>query len=944
MIKRFSVLVLLISFTILGFGQVVTIDPVFATQTDDVTITFNASLGNGDLEGVVPVYAHTGVILEGQDGWQNVQGDWGTADNSVLMTPLGGNLHEISFNITDFYNLEPGDVVQQLSFVFRNGSGTTVGRNADGSDIFVDIFSNLFTGNITQPFEPEIFFDPPTDLAFTAQTNESANITLYLDDTELGTMSDATEYSTSVDLSGQATGQYWLWMEANNGTQTITDSTYVIIQGDPVVAAAPAGVVDGINYIDDETVILQIFAPLKEFVYALGDFNNWEFHPEYFANVTPEGDRFWVEIDNLTPGQEYRFQYSIDQEDMRVADIYADKILDPWNDQYIPESVYPDLIEYPSGLTTEIVSVFQTSQSPYIWQVADFNRPDENKLVIYELLIRDWDENHSYQSVIDRLDYLETLGINAIQLMPFTEFEGNESWGYNPMFYFAADKYYGTKNDLKMLVDECHLRGIAVIQDVVFNHSFGQNPQLRMYSQSGGPAGPPSADSPFFNVNATHPFNVGYDYDHSQPIVQEFVKRNLQYWVEEYKIDGFRFDLSKGFTQNQSNDVGQWNQYDQSRVDNWFRIRDEIYSYDPDVYIILEHLGNNDEETVLANAGMMLWGNINHEYNEASMGYSSNLNWADYQNRNWNEPKLVSYAESHDEERLMYKNLEFGNSNGGYDVTDLETALARQEAIAAFLIPLPGPKMIWQFGELGYDYSINYCPDGTINEDCRVANKPIRWDYYDEPARQRLYKVNAALNNLKTENEAFTSTDYTWDVSGYGKRLIIEHESMNVVIIANFDVEEISIIPGFTQTGTWYDYMLGESIVEENLSNAFLLQPGEYRIYTDVELETPDLTVGLVNAGGDKRSTVSVYPNPFNNLTTISYELANTDRVDVSVFDLSGRVVKSIYTGTQGAGHYNLIWDGKDESGNKCAAGVYTIRVATRQSVGTSKVICTPNR
>ncbi len=944
MIKPFSALILLVAVALQTTGQVVTIDPVFATQTDNVTITFNASLGNGELEGVVPVYAHTGVILEGVDGWQNVQGDWGTADPLVLMTPLGGNLHEISFNITDFYNLEPGDVVQQLAFVFRNGSGTTVGRNADGSDIFVDIYSNLFTGNITEPFEPEIFFDAPSDLTFTAQTNESASITLYLDDAELGTGAGVTEYSASVDLTGQPSGQYWLWMEANNGTQTVTDSTYVIIQGDPVVAPSPAGVVDGINYIDDETVILQIFAPMKEFVYALGDFNNWQFHPEYFANITPEGDRFWVEIDGLTPGQEYRFQYSIDQEDMRVADIYADKILDPWNDQYIPESIYPNLIEYPSGLTTEIVSVFQTAQASFDWQVTDFDRPDENKLVIYELLIRDWDEDHSYQSVIDRLDYLETLGVNAIELMPFTEFEGNESWGYNPMFYFAADKYYGTKDDLKMLVDECHLRGIAVIQDVVFNHSFGQNPQLRMYSQSGGPSGPPSAESPFFNVNATHPFNVGYDYDHSQPIVQEFVKRNLQYWVEEYKIDGFRFDLSKGFTQNQSNDVGQWNQYDQSRVDHWFRIRDEIYSYDSDVYMILEHLGNNNEETVLANGGMMLWGNINHEYNEASMGYSSNLNWADYQNRNWTDPKLVSYAESHDEERLMYKNLEFGNSNGGYDITDLETALARQEAIAAFLIPLPGPKMIWQFGELGYDYSINHCPDGTIDEDCRVANKPIRWDYFDEPARQRLYKVNAALNNLKTENEAFSSTDYTWDVSGYGKRLIIEHESMDVVIIANFDVEEISIIPGFTQTGTWYDYMLGESIVEENLSNAFLLQPGEYRIYTDVELETPDLTVGLLDRGDDKQSAVSIYPNPFNNLTTISYELTDADKVDVRIFDLNGRVVKNIFSGTQGAGYYNLIWDGKDESGNKCAAGVYTIRVATRQSVGTSKVIFTPNR
>ena len=939
MLKRLSILFLSGFITAQLLAQIVTIDPPFATQTDNITVTYNAALGNGGLIGVSPVYAHTGVILEGQSGWQNVQGNWGTADPNVIMTSLGNNLHEISFNITEFYNLQPDDVVEQLAFVFRNANGSLEGKTADNSDIFVDIFSNLFSGNITEPFDPVIFTEPPANVSFTVQTNESAAITLYLDDVTLSSQNSVTDLSYSVDFSGESAGLYWLWMEADNGVTTISDSTYIIIQADPVIASPPAGVKDGINYINNETVILQIYAPYKEFVYVLGDFNQWQFHPEYFTKVTPEGDRFWLEINDLNPGQEYRFQYSIDEEDMRVADIYADKILDPWNDPYIPADVYPDLIDYPVGLTTEIVSVFQTAQPTYNWQVENFERPDENKLIIYELLIRDWDENHSYQSVTDRLDYLETLGVNAIELMPFTEFEGNESWGYNPMFYFAPDKYYGPKDALKALVDECHLRGIAVIQDVVFNHSFGQNPQLRMYSESGGPAGPPSANSPYFNVNARHPFNVGYDYDHSQTAVQEFVKRNLQYWVEEYKIDGFRFDLSKGFTQNQTNDVGQWNQYDQSRVDHWFRIRDEIYSYDDEVYMILEHLGNNNEETVLANGGMMLWGNINHEYNEASMGYASNLNWADYQNRNWNQPKLVSYAESHDEERLMYKNLEYGNSAAGYDITELETALARQEAVAALFIPLPGPKMMWQFGELGYDYSINHCPDGTIDPDCRVANKPIRLDYYDEAGRQRLYKVYAALNKLKTEHEAFSSTDYTWDVAGTGKRLIIEHPSMDVVIIANFDVVPITMIPGFTHTGTWYDYMLGTTIIEENLSNGFLLQPGEYRIYTDVALETPDLTVGLASADKSVETAVTIYPNPFQYITNISYSLDQTDRVVVCITDINGKLVKTLFAGRQAQGNHTITWDGTDNTGGKAASGIYTVQIIAHHSMATSKVV-----
>src|SRR5690554_4023067 len=371
MLKRLSLLLLTLGFVINLTAQIVSISPAFATQEDDITVTFNAALGNQGLLDVSPVYAHTGVILQGQSGWQHVQGNWGTADPNVLMTPMGNNLHEISFNITDFYGLQEGDVVEQLAFVFRNASGSQEGKTADGGDIFVDIYADEYSVTISNPLQPVILFDTPTAFPFAVAANQLSSLTLYLNDDVLNTATDVMEYEVNIDFTGMPTEQYWLWLKAENGTQTIYDSTYVILQGDPVVAASPEGIIDGINYIDDETVVLQIFAPHKDFVYAIGDFNNWEFHPDYFLNVTPEGDRFWTEISGLNPGQEYRFQYSIDQEDMRVADIYADKILDPWNDQWIPESTYPNLIEYPAGLTTEIVSVLQTAQTPFDWQVED---------------------------------------------------------------------------------------------------------------------------------------------------------------------------------------------------------------------------------------------------------------------------------------------------------------------------------------------------------------------------------------------------------------------------------------------------------------------------------------------------------------------------------------------------------------------------------------------
>ena len=155
-----------------------------------------------------------------------------------------------------------------------------------------------------------------------------------------------------------------------------------------------------------------------------------------------------------------------------------------------------------------------------------------------------------------------------------------------------------------------------------------------------------------------------------------------------------------------------------------------MWASTPDAYVILEHFAANNEETVLADYGMMLWGNISHEYNEATLGYNNNLSGVDYQARGWDDAHLIAYMESHDEERLNYKNLNFGNSNGSYNITDLPTALKRLELGSVFYFPIPGPKMLWQFGELGYDFSINRCTNGSINENCRLDPKPIRWDYF----------------------------------------------------------------------------------------------------------------------------------------------------------------------------------------------------------------------
>lgn len=116
---------------------------------------------------------------------------------------------------------------------------------------------------------------------------------------------------------------------------------------------------------------------------------------------------------------------------------------------------------------TFAIAVFHGNGDGYQWQVEDFNGVDKNNLMIYELLLRDFTSEQCLETAMAKLDYLKELGINAIELMPVQEFYGNNSWGYNPNFYFAPDKYYGTSTMYKTFVDESHRQGVVTAKVVM---------------------------------------------------------------------------------------------------------------------------------------------------------------------------------------------------------------------------------------------------------------------------------------------------------------------------------------------------------------------------------------------------------------------------------------------------------------------------------------------
>ena len=374
----------------------------------------------------------------------------------------------------------------------------------------------------------------------------------------------------------------------------------------------------------------------------------------------------------------------------------------------------------------------------------------------------------------------------------------------------------------------------------------------------------PSENSPWLNVVARHPFNVGYDFNHENQYTKEWVKQILTYWIEEFHFDGFRFDLSKGLTQTNSGDnAALMAQYDPSRIAILKDYADHIWSFDSTSYVIMEHFADNQEEKELAEYGMMLWGNVNHDFSTAAKGFSSNLGGADYTKREWEVPHLIAYMESHDEERIMRRILTEGDREGTYNTRILPTALDRVETASAIYYSIPGPKMMWQFGELGSETSINRCVDGTINNNCRLDRKPVLWQYLMNEDREDLLHTTAALIHLKTTYPTFSTSDFEFDDANLFIKVVkLFHEDMDAVSIANFRVIESNFNPRFPYTGLWHEYFTGDSVLIEDVNQRFDFAPGEYRIYTSKQVENPFLNE-LTSRISTRNITFSKgYPNP----------------------------------------------------------------------------------
>ena len=958
-----TILKYLLLIPFLGLAQVqdatFSISPTPFNEDEEITITVSdvdPTIWNAGEPDNIYLWAWYYDQSGTQAGDSPTNGDWTDSSNIQQLTNNGDGTYSYTLTPNTFFGASD---ISEMGMLVKAKDGTGDKKSQDNI-----VAVGRVQLNITNPSGSPAFVISGGSLTISANmtvqgSSEVGNFEVFLNEVSVATGTGFPNFSTTLTnlTSGGTVKVVGTPFSSSDSGENIFE---LIIAPTVTQEALPANLEEGINYnsSDNSKATLVLNAPNKDFVYVAGSFNNYNPDASDVMKQDPSTGKFWLELTGLTAGNTETYQYWVAELNpianspsfVKTADPFSTLVLSPFDDPYIPSSTYPSIPTYPVGQERE-VTVLQTGQTDYSWVETNFQKPKKEDLIIYEVLVRDFDADRNYQDLIDKIDYFKNLNVNAIQLMPVMEFEGNESWGYNTSFHMALDKFYGTENKLKELIDLCHQNGIAIILDVALNHAFGRNPMVRMWMNDpdNDGWGEPSSENPYFNEVATHSYSVGSDFDHSNDNTKNYVKRVIEHWVDDFNIDGLRWDLTKGFTQNcTASDETCTNDYQADRVAILKEYADYSWSLDPEHYVIFEHLGGNAEEKEWADyrvsgeadgisKGIMLWGKMTDNYNQLTMGYDSNndISGMGHNSRNFNEPRLVGYPESHDEERLMYKNLEFGNSsNSGHDVTDLNTSLSRMSALGAVSLTIPGPKMIWHFADLGMENSIYTCNNGTVNTEsdaadgnCKLDTKPQpQWtdNWLADANRNQIYNDWSRINFLKT-NEPVFEGDYSIDSGNLTPKIYVYDDAIpttelkNVVILANFDVTSQSITPNFPYTGIWYDLMDetgNTSINVTSTSNPISIAAGQFKMYGNQlpqTLSTEDYVLD---------SDFNLFPNPTQTSFYLNQEVEN-----LSVYDVSGKLVKEF------KGSYNK---GVQFNIENLAKGLYLVQIENKLGATTT--------
>lgn len=496
-----------------------------------------------------------------------------------------------------------------------------------------------------------------------------------------------------------------------------------------------------------------------------------------------------------------------------------------------PAGANPQLITSwitdPFARATDVgrMSAFTFTRTPasFDWTDTAYKTPELDDLVVYELQVEEF--NDTFQGVIDRLDYLDSLGVNCLELMPVTSAKVNFDWGYGPLHFFAPNARFGTSDDLKALIDAAHARGMSVILDVVYQHVDPMFPYCRVYEDVNNAAGTPKVPSPMIGTSG----QFGPQSDWSQTFTQDYFATSNRWWLDEFHVDGFRYDQVDGYYFSPTDTAFAKLAY------NTYRYSFNVPRFQPAaggfsrITQCAEALGKSHEvlRYTFANsswqnglldlaASVVSSGNITadypHQLDPLFMNYPNTKSVVDASGNPVDMPVApFQYLESHDHSQLI---VAAGTVPGtGPLLPGNRERWFKLQPHAIALYTCQGVPMLWEGQELADNYPL---PDDGL---ARIyLRRDMHWEYFYDEQGQPLVKLYRRLARLRRTVRALRSREsfYYWQQSLQNSQIVAYYrhapasgsnaESWALVLL-NFADSAGTITLPFPASGAWREQL-----------------------------------------------------------------------------------------------------------------------------------------
>jgi len=539
------------------------------------------------------------------------------------------------------------------------------------------------------------------------------------------------------------------------------------------------------------SIEFKLFAPYNKKVALIGEFSDWQ-----EVSMQQGDDGFFRTSVDLADGA-YQYKFRVQSKSWFFEPDQPVDVNDPYATD-IDNASQNGVIRIKDG--KQIVDT-------YTWKHDDKPLPADNALVIYEMHVGDFsggeDDRYvrgKYKHVVEKLDYLVDLGINAIELMPVKEYPGDHSWGYNPRYFFASESSYGTTEELKNLIDECHGKGIRVIMDGIYNHSEAESPLTQIdhdYWYHHSPRDPGNNWGPEFNYEF-------YDEKFDTYPARRFAGDVVCFWIQEYHIDGIRYDAAR---QIANYDFMGWivQEAKQAAGDKPFYNVAEFIPDNPSITNLDGPMDGCWHDSFYHCVVPMLCGEkfdleqIKEALDAKRQGYLGTTN-------------VVNYLTNHDQNHLMA-------DLGDRGILD-EAAFKRVKLGVALVMTAMGIPLIWMGEEFGeYKYKT-------------ISQAKIEWSLLKNELNQGLFKYYKGLIALREQNHALYTENIEFFHENPEDKVFAytrwNNEGSRVVVVVNFSENFLAgyTIPNFPKNGTWHEWTANYDI--EAGDNSLMTDLGEF--------------------------------------------------------------------------------------------------------------------